>query len=77
MSNPLINQQSKPDIKQMFNEFKANPAQMLIKAKFNLPDNIGSDPQAIVQHLLNTGQITQQQVNAAQGRLQWFRQFFA
>ena len=77
MSNPLVNKTNKPDIKQMFNEFKQNPTQALIKAKFNLPDNIGSDPQAIVQHLLNTGQITQQQVNAAQGRLQWFRQFFA
>lgn len=76
MSNPLISKTNKPDIRQMFNDFKANPTQMLIKARFNLPDSVGNDPQAIVQHLLNTGQITQQQINTAQGKLAWFRQFF-
>lgn len=77
MSNPLISKTNKPDIKQMFNDFKANPTQALIKAKFNLPDNINNDPQSIVQHLLNTGQITQEQINTAQNKLAWLRQFFA
>lgn len=77
MSNPLISKGNNPDMKTLLNELKQNPAQALMRANFNVPDNLGSDPQAIVQHLLNSGQITQEQVNAAQGRLAWFRQFFA
>lgn len=75
MSNPLINNQKNniPDIRGMFEEFKKNPTQALIKAKFKIPDTVGSEPQAIVQHLLNSGQITQQQVNAARSQLQMFR----
>ena len=42
-----------------------NPMQTLMNANFNVPDNIANNPQAIVQHLLSSGQITQSQVNAA------------
>jgi len=45
------------------NQFKQNPLGMLMQ-RYNIPQNI-SDPQAIVQHLLNSGQITQEQVNNA------------
>lgn len=47
----------------LYNQFRSNPMQMLSK-QFNLPQNI-NDPQAIIQHLLNTGQISQDQVNQA------------
>lgn len=42
-----------------------NPMQFLMQRRFNVPQNMTSDPNAIVQHLLNTGQITQQQYNQA------------
>lgn len=42
-----------------------NPMQALMQAGLNLPSNIPNNPQAIIQHLLNTGQITQDQVNNA------------
>ena len=42
-----------------------NPMQTLMNANFNVPGNIANNPQAIVQHLLSSGQITQSQVNAA------------
>lgn len=42
-----------------------NPLQTLANANFNVPNNIGSNPQAIVQYLLTSGQITQDQVNQA------------
>lgn len=44
-------------------QFRQNPQQMLAQ-RFNLPQNV-NDPQAIIQHLLNTGQISQEQVNQA------------
>lgn len=55
--NPLFNNLA------MINQFKNNPMGLL-QQKFNLPANM-NDPQAIVQHLLNTGQISQAQVNQA------------
>lgn len=48
---------------QVFAQFMQNPLGLLSQ-RFNLPQNI-NDPQAIIQHLLNSGQITQDQVNQA------------
>lgn len=46
---------------QLYSQFRQNPLAMLSK-KFNIPQNM-NDPQQIVQHLLNSNQITQAQVN--------------
>lgn len=51
------------NILQMITQFKSNPMQALMQ-RYNIPQNM-SNPQEIVQHLLNTGQVTQQQVNGA------------
>lgn len=48
----------------MLNSLMNNPLSLLSQRGFNLPQNL-NDPQAIVQHLLNTGQINQNQVNQA------------
>lgn len=48
---------------QMFTQFKQNPM-ALLGNRFNIPNNI-NDPQAIIQHLLNSNQISQQQLNQA------------
>lgn len=63
MNNPM----------QMLQQLKANPMQFLIQRKFNVPANIASDPAAIVNHLLSTGQVSQQQVNNAYQAAQRFR----
>ena len=47
----------------MVQKLMSNPAQALIESKLNVPQEIMGNPQQIVQHLLNTGQISQQQVN--------------
>ena len=49
------------DIMNLYQQFRANPMQMLSQ-RFNIPQNI-NNPNDIVQHLLNTGQITQSQLN--------------
>lgn len=48
---------------QMVNQFKQNPMVMLSQ-KYNIPQNL-NDPNEIIQHLLNTGQVSQAQVNQA------------
>lgn len=57
MNNPM-------QMMQMLNQIKQNPMQILSK-RFNLPQNLPNNPQEIIQHLLNTGQISQSQVNNA------------
>lgn len=54
------------NIMQQLLQLKSNPVQVLSKAGFNIPANIGNNPQAIIQHLLNTNQITQQKFNQLQ-----------
>lgn len=49
------------DLNNIYQQFKQNPMQMLSK-RFNIPQNL-NNPNDIVQHLLNTGQVTQTQVN--------------
>lgn len=51
------------DVMNLYNQMKQNPIQLLSR-KFNIPSNVNS-PNDIIQHLLNTGQVTQSQVNQA------------
>ena len=54
----------------MLQQFKANPMQMLMQRRLNVPQQISGDPQAILNHLLQTGQISQNQVNQAYQMMQ-------
>lgn len=53
------------EIMQMLSQFKANPVQFLMQKKLNVPSDIANDPQAIINHLLKTGQVNQNQLNQA------------
>lgn len=44
-------------------QFQSNPMQLLSQ-KYNIPQNL-NNPNEIIQHLLNTGQVSQAQVNRA------------
>ena len=58
----------------MLQQLKANPMQFLMQRRFNLPQGIApNDPQAILNHLVNTGQVSQQQINNAYQMAQRFR----
>lgn len=65
--NPLFNAMGggQNPMVQMLQQLRANPVQVLMQRKMNIPSNIAGDPNAILQHLVSTGQITQEQVNAA------------
>ena len=52
---------------QMYQQLRSNPAQILA-SRFNLPQGMNmNNPNDIIQHLLNTGQINQAQVNQLMG----------
>lgn len=57
----------------MVQQFRSNPMQMLLQRRMNVPQNMMNDPSAILNHLLATGQISQQQVNSAYQTLQQYR----
>jgi len=63
MNNPM----------QMLQALKSNPIQFLMQRRFNVPANMASDPNAIVDHLLKTGQISQEQINRAYQQMGQFR----
>lgn len=49
----------------LYNQMMQNPMAILTQ-RFNIPQDINmNDPNAIIQHLLNTNQVTQEQVNHA------------
>ena len=62
MSSPLYQQfQPNNNFIGMLNQFKQNPIAMLSR-KYNIPQDM-KDPNEILQHLLNSGQVSQAQVN--------------
>lgn len=52
-------------IMQMLPQIKANPMQFLLQRKLNIPQSMMNDSDAIINHLLQTRQISQSQVNNA------------
>lgn len=63
----MINMQ----ILNMLQQFKSDPMQMLNK-KFNIPEGV-NDPNAILKHLIDSGQVTQDQVNKIQNMQNLFK----
>lgn len=61
------------NIMQMLGQFKQNPAQYLLQRKLNVPQNLMNDPNAIINHLLQTGQVNQDAVNRAYQMAQKFK----
>lgn len=68
MNNPIMGMNPM----QMIQQLKANPIQFLQRAGFNVPNNL-NDPNAIIQHLMNSGQISQQNYERARQMAAQFR----
>lgn len=72
MNNPMIPIMPPLQMIQQFNlnpfsmiqKLQSNPVQFLKQAGLNVPDNL-SDPNAIIQHLMNSGQVSQQRYEQA------------
>lgn len=59
-----------PSMLQMVQQFKQNPLGFLLQRRLNVPPNVANDPNAILNYLLSTGQINQNQINMAYQTLQ-------
>lgn len=70
MPNPMAGM---GNMMNMLQQLKANPIQFLMQRKFNLPQGIGNDPQSILNHLVSSGQVNQNQINVAYQMAQKFR----
>lgn len=61
MANPLFNLltggQQQQTFMDMMSQLRANPAQMIRNAGYNVPDEIIGNPQATVMHLIQSGQV--------------------
>lgn len=55
MNNPIA----------LLGQLKLNPMQFLMQRKMNIPQGMASDPNAILNHLLSSGQVSQEQINRA------------
>lgn len=55
----------------MLAQLKSNPMAVLKRYGFNVPDNL-NDPNAIIQHLMNSGQLSQGQYEKARQMAQGF-----
>ena len=61
------------DVMNIYQQLKQNPMQVLNRC-VNVPQNLNlSNPYDIIQHLLNTGQRTQEQLNSIMNMKNQFR----
>lgn len=63
MSNPLTTGQQgsqMPDLNAMYQQFRKNPLEWLLKSRLNIPQELSTSPQAMVEHLMRTNQIPKQ-----------------
>lgn len=51
------------NIFQLFNRFRQNPIAALFGVNVNVPQNIQNNPEAIVNYLRNSGQMSEEQFN--------------
>lgn len=68
MANPLfqmMNNGLAGNIMQMLPQFKQNPLSALMGAGYKIPANM-NNPQQILQHLVQSGQVNQGQLDYAQ-----------
>ena len=68
MNNPFYSAfsgRNNMNIGTMLQQLKSNPVQLLAQKGINIPPNMANDPNAILQHLLSSGKVSQNQINAA------------
>ena len=54
------------NLQAMLQQFQNNPVQFLMQRNLNIPQEMLNNPQAAIQHLMNSGQMSQAQFNQFQ-----------
>ena len=57
---------------QILQQLRQSPVQFIRQAGYNVPENL-SDPNQIIQHLMNSGQVSQDAYNQARQMAAQFR----
>lgn len=55
---------------QMVNQLRQSPASFFARRGFNVPQSMYGDPQAMINHLVQTGQVSQDAYNRARQMMQ-------
>ena len=63
MGNSLFEEQQQNDLQSQFNRFTQNPLQFLASNNVKIPQQLANDPRGAVQNLLNSGKMSQGQLN--------------
>ena len=68
MANNLFNSLNggQANLMSQMNQLRSNPVQFLLQRRLSIPNEIQNNPQQIVQHLLNTGQMSQEKCTQLQ-----------
>lgn len=70
--NPLFQTMSQNNPLAMIGQIKQNPVQFLAQRGVNIPQGM-NDPNEILQHLMKTGRVSQEQYNKAAQAAQMFK----
>lgn len=68
MANKLYEEQMNQGMMSQFNAFMRNPLQFLMQRRINVPSQYANDPQAAVQYLLSSGQMSQETYQALRSK---------
>lgn len=69
--NPLYQKMNNNNPLGMLNQIKSNPVGFLTQRGLNVPQGM-NNPNDIIQHLMRTGQLSQERYNAAVNKAQMF-----
>ena len=61
---------SQPNMQDMMRQLQSDPMGMARQAGYNIPQNLAGNPQAMVQHLMQTGQVGGQKLQQAMQMMQ-------
>ena len=67
--NPIYNILGGNNMLAQLNQLRSNPVQFLMSRRYNVPANLSNNPQGIVQHLLNSGQMSQEAYTRLQNQV--------
>lgn len=72
MPNNLFNSTQGNNIMSEFQTFQQNPIQYLMDHNINIPKEYMDNPQGAVQYLMNSGKLTQNQLNQIMQKARMF-----
>lgn len=65
MANKLFQETQNNSLMSRLKMLKENPQQFLLQSKFNIPQEYQNSPQDAVNYLVQSGQVSQDQINYA------------